>query len=197
MNIIYLIRHGKTGANEKHLYCGSSDLPLSEGGMEELGRKRYAFSADRYLTSGMLRTEQTLKLLFGEVAHETDPRFREVDFGDFELRAYEELKDDPAYQVWITGDNESNVPPNGESGEQMTARVLAAFRELEQRKENTVLVAHGGVIAAIMSSLFPGEGKNRYQWQPRPGEGYALSGGTYRAVTGRPDAFCMKPENPV
>ena len=24
---IYLIRHGKTEANEKHLYCGSTDLP--------------------------------------------------------------------------------------------------------------------------------------------------------------------------
>ena len=23
---IYLIRHGKTEANEKHLYCGSTDL---------------------------------------------------------------------------------------------------------------------------------------------------------------------------
>ena len=29
---IYLIRHGKTEANEKHLYCGSTDLPLSEKG---------------------------------------------------------------------------------------------------------------------------------------------------------------------
>ena len=33
---IYLIRHGKTEANEKHLYCGSTDLPLSEAGKEEL-----------------------------------------------------------------------------------------------------------------------------------------------------------------
>ena len=33
---IYLIRHGKTEANEKHLYCGSTDLPLSD-----VGKKRY------------------------------------------------------------------------------------------------------------------------------------------------------------
>ena len=33
---IYLIRHGKTEANEKHLYCGSTDLPLSEAGKAEL-----------------------------------------------------------------------------------------------------------------------------------------------------------------
>lgn len=184
MSTIYLIRHGKTEANERHLYCGSSDLPLSEGGADALRGKRYEITADRYLTSGMRRTEQTLRLLFGEVPHEVDSRFREVDFGDFELHSYEELKEDPDYQAWITGDNESNVPPNGESGVHMTERVLEAFRELDGRGETCVLIAHGGVIAAIMASLFPYEGMNRYQWQPKPGEGYELSGGTYRAVTG-------------
>ena len=37
---IYLIRHGKTEANELHLYCGSTDLPLSQSGREELRRIR-------------------------------------------------------------------------------------------------------------------------------------------------------------
>ena len=183
---IYLIRHGRTEANEKHLYCGSSDLPLSESGMNALRKKHYRISADRFLTSGMKRTEQTLRLLFGEVAHEADPRLREVDFGDFELRSYEELKENPDYQAWITGDNERNVPPNGESGAQMTERVLEAYRELEDRGETCVLIAHGGVIAAIMAHLFPREGKNRYQWQPKPGEGYALSDGSYRYINGEP-----------
>ena len=27
---LILIRHGKTVANENHLYCGSTDLPLDE-----------------------------------------------------------------------------------------------------------------------------------------------------------------------
>ena len=35
---IYLIRHGKTLANERKLYCGSTDLSLSEQGREELNR---------------------------------------------------------------------------------------------------------------------------------------------------------------
>ena len=29
---ILLLRHGITEANEKHLYCGSTDLPLSPAG---------------------------------------------------------------------------------------------------------------------------------------------------------------------
>ena len=39
---IYLIRHGKTEANEKRLYCGSTDLPLSEKGRAELRAMHYA-----------------------------------------------------------------------------------------------------------------------------------------------------------
>ena len=182
MSTIYLIRHGMTMANENHLYCGSSDLPLSQAGAETLKQKHYEITADRYITSGMRRTNETLRILFGDVSFETDPRFREVDFGDFELRSYEELKFDPDYQRWISGDNESNVPPNGESGVQMTGRVLEAFRELETRAGDTILIAHGGVIAAIMASLFPEEGKNRYQWQPKPGRGYCLCDGMYETL---------------
>ena len=169
---IYLIRHGKTLANERRLYCGSTDLPLSDLGGRELEGIRYGISGVRFLTSGMRRASETMELLFPGTPYETDPRFREVDFGSFEMRGYEELKDDPAYLAWITGDNERNVPPGGESGAQMTQRVLEAFSEL---KEDTCIVTHGGVIAAIMAHRFPEEGRHRYQWQPKNGRGYCIT----------------------
>ena len=169
---IYLIRHGKTEANEKHLYCGSTDLPLSDTGKEELRSIHYDIQSVRFLTSGMKRTNKTLQILFGDVPYETDPRFREVDFGIFEMHSYDQLKDTPEYQVWLAGDNESNVPPEGESGKQMKERVLAAFSEIQ---EDTCIITHGGVIAAIMEHLFPDESKNLYQWQPRPGQGYRIN----------------------
>jgi len=173
---VYLIRHGKTEANEKRLYCGSTDLPLSEMGREELKKRHYDLPNVRFLTSGMKRANETLHILFGNVPFEEDHRFREVDFGIFELRGYEELKAMPAYQAWISGDNEHNVPPDGESGEQMRKRVLEAFSEI---REDTVLVAHGGVIAAIMEHLFPNEKKSRYEWQPQNGCGYVVKGARY------------------
>ena len=176
---IYLIRHGKTEANEKHLYCGSTDLPLSEAGREELQDVRYEIKNVRFLTSDMKRTNETLRILFGDVPYEVEPRFQEVDFGIFEMHSYEELKDTPEYQTWLTGDNEANIPPQGESGVQMKARVLEAFREIQ---EDTCIITHGGVIASIMEHLFPREGKNRYQWQPKPGCGYVLTGENYRPL---------------
>ena len=56
---IYLIRHGKTEANEKHLYCGSTDLPLSNAGREELQNIHYDVNDVHFLTSGMKRTSLT------------------------------------------------------------------------------------------------------------------------------------------
>ncbi len=176
---LILIRHGNTEASEKHLYCGSTDLPLSEAGRAALLERKEASpypSAEglRVVTSGMKRCEETLSLLYGEIPHETDPAFREMDCGAFEMRSYEEMKDEPDYIAWITGDNEANICPGGESGRIMTARVLAGLERLISDGRDTLLVTHGGVIAAIMAALFPEEGKNRYEWQPSPGGGYEI-----------------------
>ena len=179
MSTIYLIRHGKTQANLDHLYCGSTDLPLSEPGRAELKGLHYDISGAAFVTSGMRRTNETLELLFGPVPHAEDPGLREMDFGAFEMKGYEQLKDQADYQAWITGDNEANVTPGGESGSRMCARVLQAFSRWQQENRDLVIVTHGGVIAAIMASLFPEEGKNRYQWQPKPGCGYRLDENSY------------------
>lgn len=173
---IYLIRHGKTEANEKHLYCGSTDLPLSETGRAELEQLHYDLKNVRFLSSGMKRTNETMQILFDDMPYTVEPRFREVDFGIFEMHSYDQLKDTPAYQAWLTGDNEANIPPQGESGLQMKQRVLEAFREI---REDTCIITHGGVIAAIMKYLFPEEGKHLYQWQPKNGCGYQISEDTY------------------
>ena len=230
--MIYLIRHGETEANIKHIYCGSTDLPLSGAGVEKLRERRdipviaelrqRALDADvltrdtgsaiddaglcnlTFITSGMKRTEQTLELLFGDgtfepgdwaeelsrssVEHTVDTRFREIDFGIFEMRSYYDLKDTPEYQEWISGDNEANVCPGGESGRQMETRVMEAFAELKDlfvgdSKRGVVVVTHGGVIAAIMNNMFPEEGKTRFDWQPAPGCGYVIvSGSEYKEL---------------
>lgn len=169
-----LLRHGITEANRLHRYCGSTDLPLDAEALAAFLAEKPSYpdpAGYDVVTSGMLRTEQTLQVLYGNLPHRVDPAFREIDFGAFENKSYEDLKDDPAYQQWLTGDNERNVCPGGESGIQMAERVLAAWNALT---EDTLLVAHGGVIACIMAHLFPEEEKNRFQWQPKPFGGYQL-----------------------
>ncbi len=189
---LVLLRHGITEANRLHRYCGSTDLSLDPQALAEFRAVRAGLvypdpAGFQILTSGMARTEQTLLELYGAVPHGVERDFREMDFGAFENRTYAELKDNPAYQAWLTGDNEQNVCPGGESGAQMTARVLAALDRLEA---DTLLVTHGGVIAAIMAHLFPDQNRNRYQWQPQPFCGYEIArtpdGAEYRGIPERP-----------
>lgn len=186
---LLLLRHGRTKANEEHLYCGSTDWPLSEEGRKCLMQKRGVYGTDweSFYTSGLIRTKETLEILFGEQrAAKEEPDLREMDFGAFEGKFYEMLKDDPAYQDWISGDNERNTCPGGESGEQMKERVLSALDRILHRNpaKRIVIVTHGGPIAAIMQQLFPEKNLNRYEWKPECGEGYLLR------ITGSSFAEC-------
>ena len=170
-----LIRHGKTEGNIKGLYYGKTDLPLLQEGieaLEELKRNYNYPQAKKYYTSGMLRTEQTFRILYGETQYEVLIDLREIDLGDFEMRSYEQLKDDPDFQIWITGDNEANICPNGESGNAVTERALAALEPIIAAGEDAVIVTHSGVIGGVLCRLF-GKG-TRFDYKAEPGFGFTV-----------------------
>jgi len=176
---LYLLRHGITEANEKRLYCGWSDIPLSEEGKAqlELLKKKASYpeiSNLKVYTSGMIRTEETLHIIYGDVCHEVIDDFKEMNFGAFEMKSYEELKCTQDYQAWINGCNEKNPCPGGESGEDMKERALRGLKHLIAKGEDCLVVCHGGIIACIMEELFPSYKRNRYQWQPEGGKGYVV-----------------------
>ena len=180
MSAIYLFRHGITEGNKRRLYYGSSDIPLIEEGIEAIKTRREAgiypdLSGFEVITTDLKRTEQTLFEMYGrEVPHLIDPRMREFSFGDFEMKSYEQLKDREDYQAWITGDNWRNVCPNGESGEIMLERSLVAMEDYIGK--DCIIVCHGGVIAGLMLTWFPGDetAEHFYAWQPKPSEGYRI-----------------------
>lgn len=176
---VYLIRHGRTTGNEQWLYCGITDTLLSEGGKEDLKKmvqeKKYPdITGLKVYTSCLTRTEQTLEIIFGKVEHTKLPAFNEMNFGDFENRSYEMMKDDPDFIKWCQGENIKNVCPNGESGMQMAERVLEGLNQLVEKDEDCVVICHGGPIAAIYMSLFPKEYTTWFGCQPKNGEGYVI-----------------------
>lgn len=189
---IFLFRHGRTLANEKKLYCGKSDLPLSPRGEAELLKKKLTFfypdiSHCSLFTSGLVRTRQTQKLLYPDLtASVTEEKgFQEINFGDFEMKSYDELKENPDYQKWLreevdrislrSTESSGNPCPNGESWGQMNERVLVSLEKILNNERSVAIFTHGGPISAIMTHFFPDERKSLYEWQPDFGEGYKIT----------------------
>lgn len=190
------IRHGMTRANEEHRYLGKTDEPLSEKGIRFLQekKKKSFFNAPEFLyASPMKRCVQTAEILFRRKPV-LIPEWKEMDFGQFEGKNYEELKDNPDYQKWI--DSNGTLPfPGGESREQFIRRSMEGFDRmmsdiLKRSEKNTgiqndtdprylnsdrgteipvVTVVHGGTIMAVLSSLTGGE---YFDFQVKNGEGY-------------------------
>ena len=70
------------------------------------------------------------------------PGFRETGFGIFEGHTYEELKDDPAYQLWLDTAGEI-PPPGGESKAAQKIRTLGAFHSVISRHSAASVGASG------------------------------------------------------
>ena len=132
---VYLIRHGATNANREHRYLGRTEEPLSEEGREELkafqrqGIYPDPASLQALFVSPMERCRETAELLFGDCEQHIIPEFREMDFGLFEGKNYQDLQGDARYQTWI--DSNGTIPfPEGESREDFIARCRQGFEEM-------------------------------------------------------------------
>ena len=179
---ISLIRHGKTYANEQKLYYGFSDIELSYDGIKEIENLKNEIKYEKpslFITSGLKRTIQTLNILYGNVDYVIEEGFKEMNFGDFELKSYEELKNNEDYKKWIENIEENNVP-NGENKKQFEKRVINAFHNLIKKCiknsiGNVALICHSGVISVIMMYLFNEENKTFYDYLPSYARGYVVT----------------------
>jgi alpha-ribazole phosphatase len=186
MGKIHLIRHGTTEANKAKMYYGSTDVALSNEGVDIIANlaaaKKYPKANGAMLyTTGLLRTEQTFFLIYGCKDHRELTELQEYRFGSFEMKTHEELLEDECYQAWINDQNGMTPCPGGESPNDFRARINAGFAEIlefhkreENRDRSSIVVCHGGVISHIMGICFPQEAKNIFQWQPEPGRGYSI-----------------------
>lgn len=172
---LYLIRHWKTKGNLEKRYIGTTDEPILSGSERDLWEKRlHRILADVrcVAVSPMKRCRESAELLFPGKKQEVCDAFRECDFGQFENRNYEELKNRPEYQRWIDSGG-MEAFPGGESRERFAGRCVEGFvqkvTELQERKiERAAFVVHGGTIMAILEWL---DHKQRpfYHWQAENG----------------------------
>ncbi len=176
---IHFIRHGQTSENQKGLYIGSTDVPLSKEGIDLL--KKYD-SEMMYpgtpvvFTSPMLRCIQSCNIIYPAIKPIVIDDFRECSFGDWEKKNVDELKKNSEFVKWLA-DSQNTTPPNGESGAQFIRRVCVAFEKvvegmLKSGTDTAVIMAHGGVISTILSVYGLPQAKP-YDWQMDNGFGFS------------------------
>jgi len=153
---LVLLRHADIGRGYTGRLVGSTDVPLSV-----LGRKQAALvaaaarerAAGRCFCSPQRRALETSEV--AGISAEVDQDLREVDFGRWEGKTFDEAaaSDPELVGSWSAFDQDFAFP-DGESIGDFLARVRrAADRMVAEASEVVLAVTHAGVIRAVICYL--------------------------------------------
>lgn len=164
---LIFMRHGQTVGNLEHRYNGVTDEPLCTQGIAACDGRGADPDVRKVFVSPLLRARQTAQLCFPNARQVVVEDLRETDFGVFEGKNYDDLKDDERYRAWIGSGCEDSCS-GGETRTQFATRVVAAFDEIARvvrdvGEQQLVIVAHGGTIMSVMEHRAK-ERRTFYDW---------------------------------
>ena len=173
-----LIRHGHTQHTESNLISGSSgeDPTLSELGFleadlaskaaDELLARFGLATVSKVLHSPQLRATQTATAVAKhfEVSMESDARFKEIGFGNWEGHSMAEMEASSAQEITNWRGSVSVKPPGGESVDELELRVRSALTEAitEFNGQTVAIVSHMMPLRAILRHALGGP--NSLSW---------------------------------
>ncbi|MCK9595500.1 MAG: histidine phosphatase family protein [Candidatus Omnitrophica bacterium] len=167
---LYLIRHGITEWNQKGIYCGRIDVPLSKEGKLQatrLSRKLRSVRFDKIYSSSKKRALQTARIVFGDSKIIRLAQLREVNFGVMEGLTYEQIlkKYPAAYRKWFKSPY-SNPMPKAENLNAFKNRIEKAINGIvKSNKDKTIaIVCHGGSISIFLTRIL----RNKKFWEYIP-----------------------------
>lgn len=179
---VYFIRHGATKGNTEHRYVGRTDEEILLSAREELRKTGETLGLMNHVfVSPYVRCIQSAEALFEKSQEfqkqmEVIKDFREMDFGAFEYKNYQELNGNPDYQRYI--DSGGTIAfPQGEEPKAFKERCIRAYVQcMEKAKKQgwnkVAFVVHGGTIMAILEKYgLPKAGY--FDYQVKNGGGFA------------------------
>ncbi len=156
--VIYLVRHGRTRANEEGRFAGRTDEPLLEQGKEQadkLGRLLAPRSISAIYTSPMVRTIETSRIMARHIGAPIviEPGFAEIRIPQWDGRLKADLANDPSsgYVLWKK-DPAGFSLPGAESLLDLKQRASACIRSIAIRHagQEVVVVTHLAVIRCLI-----------------------------------------------
>jgi len=141
---LYLLRHG--APIRPGLLLGHRDDEVTPAGIAACTVRTFDVAVDAIVTSDLRRARRCADAIGASVC---DPRWREIDFGDWDGCAPADV--DPATFARFATDPDASPPPGGERWSTLVARVGAAIDALLPRP--TLVVTHGGPMRAALAHL--------------------------------------------
>jgi broad specificity phosphatase PhoE len=169
---LLLARHGESDWNRARRWQGFADRPLTERGRaqaEELAERLADIPLDAIYSSDLKRARETAAAVGRRqgLAPNAISELREVNVGSWEglTREEAETRHPDGFRRWQAGGTGWD---DGERYPDMSARVLAAVREIAARhpRERVLIVAHGGPIRAIHAAALGFEVENYRRIRP-------------------------------
>jgi len=155
--VIDLLRHGEPVGGRR--YRGQLDDALSERGWEQMWQAVGDANEWQQIVTSPLQRCHAFATALGErhgLPVQGEPRFAEVGFGDWEGKTRAELEAlIPGQLSRFYQDPVNNRPPGAEPLDNFVTRVRAGFDALvtAYRGQSVLVVAHAGVIRAILSQV--------------------------------------------
>ncbi|MHB8138031.1 MAG: histidine phosphatase family protein [Smithellaceae bacterium] len=156
---LILIRHGETLWNKEGRIQGTSDIELSETGMEQARRLALSLKDSEIgaiHASPLKRAFRTAEIInnFHGRKIEVHPELMEMDQGDFEGLSFQELMacEKEFIHRWIA-DPASVKMPRGESLAELQERVWPPVEKIIAAGQDALVVAHNFTIAAILCRI--------------------------------------------
>lgn len=161
---VVFIRHAKTPGNMLKKYVGA----MSDEDILDEEKSRITPLSDEFdllISSPMKRCISTLELLCPGRDFEIIDDFIETDFGSFEGKTYDELKNDARYIEWLESGGETGFP-GGERLSDCNNRIIRGLNKMisycKDGNNKILALVHGGTIMSILSELTNG---NYYDYQ--------------------------------
>ena len=164
-NCLVLVRHARPSPDYTGRLVGASDLPLDSAGRVQaaaLAARIGPLAPACSFCSPLLRCRQTAEAIGLATPLEIDRDLREIDFGRWENRRFEQVAAEEPELVrrWAAFAPDFAFP-GGEGLAAFVARVGAAADRLTSIEADTVLaVTHGGVIRTMICHLLGLEPRN-------------------------------------
>lgn len=146
---LHLLRHGEPSLSGRML--GSTDCAPTDAGIGVCMDRVSGLEFEAIVSSDLSRARLAAEAI-GEVhklPNAIDPRWRELDFGEWDGLFAAEIAPDDLARFWE--DPDANPPPRGERWSNLVERVSNAIIDLPQC--TTLVVTHGGAMRAALAYL--------------------------------------------